>query len=249
MLLLILTAYARDRDMTRPPQPALAVSPEITAGAETLSDESTNGQEGNNDGLALAPPSVTPDSTGPALSPDEPIESITFPHQGITAVLWSPDSAKLAVTGADGAWLVSLIGDEATQQKLGDDAGQATSVAFSSTGELMAVGLADGLVQLWEVDNGQLIAHFAGHDAPVRSLAFSPDGSVLASGAGQWYPDFVPRVEGVETRLWDVATGKLLEVLSDDAIVPPVSHLAFSPDGAILAIGQQGHGCPARALG
>jgi WD40 repeat protein len=53
----------------------------------------------------------------------------------------------------------------------------------------------------------------------------------------------VPRAEGVETRLWDVATSEQLAVFPDDRVMPPVSHLTFSPDSKTLVVGQQGHGC------
>lgn len=174
---------------------------------------------------------------------DEPIEMDTFPHQETTGVLWSADSTRLAVIDGDGAWLYDLNGDQITRQRLGGNADRATSVAFSLNGEQIAVGFADGQIQLWDVASGELIVQFAGHEAPVQSLALNPDGTMLASGAGQWFADFVPRAEGVETRLWDISTGDLRRVLAQDMIEPPVSHLAFSPDGAVLAVGQQGHGC------
>lgn len=102
--------------------------------------------------------------------------------------------------------LYNLTGGEVTRQKLeGDDDG-AASAAFSPTGEQLAVGLADGRIQLWEAASGEYVTQFSGRIAPVHSLTFSPDGAMLASGAGQWFSEFVPRSEGVETRLWDVAT-------------------------------------------
>ncbi len=62
------------------------------------------------------------------------------------------------------------------------------------------------------------------HDRKINVLAFSPDGSVLATGTS-----------GLEARLWDARTGR--------AISPPLKHsrlvstLAFSPDGRWLVTG------------
>jgi RNA polymerase sigma factor (sigma-70 family) len=57
---------------------------------------------------------------------------------------------------------------------------------------------------------------------PVLSVAFSPDGQVLASGDG-----------GRHVRLWQVATGN--ELTSIAAHENEVSSVAFSPDGRVLA--------------
>jgi WD40 repeat protein len=57
---------------------------------------------------------------------------------------------------------------------------------------------------------------------PVRSLAFSPDGTKLASSARDY-----------KTFLWDLATG------GHEVIEPWASHrVAYSPDGNTVAIGQ-----------
>lgn len=84
---------------------------------------------------------------------------------------------------------------------------------------LLALGDADGLVTLWSpgAQGSWPVLRHAGLD--VLSLAFSPDGTMLASagrGAGE---------------LWDVATGRHL--VSFDSI-DYTTALAFSPDGTRL---------------
>ncbi len=75
--------------------------------------------------------------------------------------------------------------------------------------------------------------------APVRSLAFSPDGKLLALGssAPAQSPD---RLEEGSVELWDLATGQLKQSLRQSAWTPTgdtlnaVGAVAFSPDGRLL---------------
>ena len=67
-----------------------------------------------------------------------------------------------------------------------------------------------------------------GHEGPVTSAAFSPDGKTLASGGSDKH-----------VILWDVATGRRIQMLAAEQWVTSV---AFSPDGARLAAAVAGGG-------
>jgi hypothetical protein len=62
-------------------------------------------------------------------------------------------------------------------------------------------------------------------------LAFSPDGTALASGHGKLFSEDDPG----EIKLWDVETGSFRLMLRGQA--GAISALAFTPDGKAIALG------------
>ena len=95
------------------------------------------------------------------------------------------------------------------------------STSFSPDGSLLATGLFDGTVKLWDVGTKEYIATLEGHPDAVWSLSFSPDGSLLATGSSD-----------STVKLWNVQTKESIATLEGHRW--EVTSVSFSPDGLLL---------------
>jgi WD40 repeat protein len=136
---------------------------------------------------------------------------------------FSPDGETLVVAGRDVVFF-DLKGEQ--QAALKGHAGGTTCVAYSPDGTLLASGGKDGVVRVGNLETKRLAQKFD-HPAPVQTLAFSPDGMLVA--VISWdKKDDAPR----QVTIWDVVTGAQVQTLSCNR----ERNLAFSPDGTLLAV-------------
>jgi WD40 repeat protein len=148
-----------------------------------------------------------------------------FRHPGqVDAIAFSPDGKLLAACGGLASGTM-IVWDRDTGRKVLEHNIAGQSIRFSPDGTLVAVG-SFKTVRLWEVATWREWGIFDGHTEPVSSLAFWPDGKLLASG--DW---------GGTLRLWDVAQKR--QVLSRRVDEHVVGSLTFSPDGQRLVTGGQ----------
>jgi WD40 repeat protein/transcriptional regulator with XRE-family HTH domain len=173
----------------------------------------------------------------------------------VQAVSLSPDHRLLVAAGADGSlklWNVVFPGHPVLAGTLlgADRAHPLYTAAFSPDGSLIAAAGAADVVRLWRVSGSDARGAvpaltpagppLAGAGNTIYSVAFRPDGTVLAAGSA----------DGT-VRLWDVSDpsrprpdGQPLVPVTvpakgkHAAAVPPyVQAVAFSPDGKTLAAG------------
>ena len=66
---------------------------------------------------------------------------------------------------------------------LEEHAGTPWAIAYSPNGAILVAGLVNGRLQFWSAATGNSIAVLPGHAEWINTVAFSPDGATLATGA------------------------------------------------------------------
>jgi len=98
---------------------------------------------------------------------------------------------------------------------------QADTLAWSPTGYFLACG-AEGSIRVWNTENWEQIHKFESFSKSISSLAWSPNGRILASAC-----------KDNTIHLWEVETGKKIIVL--EGHMGPVTSVSFSADKRLLA--------------
>jgi WD40 repeat protein len=136
---------------------------------------------------------------------------------------YSPDGKHLACGDEEALRLYEIASGKQVQLEQAE--GWLQFPAFSPDGKTLAAQYGCA-IRLWDMATGKRRAPYLGHDHPALCLAFSPDGTSLASGSGE--------VSGsCEVLVWDVATRKPRHAFTGDSF--DAQSLAFSPDGKMLA--------------
>jgi hypothetical protein len=161
---------------------------------------------------------------GVAFSPDD--KHLATASADKTAKVWDTTSGKVILTferhhrpvhcvaySPNGQWIAS---GNPVSLDVTDPSGTALTYHLGGRPRL------PGKVIVWDATTGREILTLRGHTGPVNSVAFSPDGTRLASAS-----------DDQTVKLWDVTTGEALLTLQGHR--GPVNYVAFSPDGKHLA--------------
>ena len=167
----------------------------------------------------------------------ERLKTLTGHVDWINSLSFSPDGQMLASRGSREIYVWHVQTGKPHTVFTGYTS-KITGVAFSPDGQTLVSGSWNG-IHLWDVRTGERLKTLpTGHMTvvsdtgdtttsygfTVHSVAFSPDGQMLASGG---FDNIV--------RLWDVGTGAHLKALTGHTGV--AWSVAFSPDGQTLASG------------
>ncbi|MCC5615269.1 CHAT domain-containing protein [Nostoc sp. CHAB 5836] len=142
-------------------------------------------------------------------------------HKNVNSieVSFSPDNQHLVTAGEhDTIKLWNLQGQQLLdwQKKL-----QIHSISISRDAQILATATGDGTVTLWNL-KGQQLSTWDGNQGWIRSISFSPNGQLLATGGEKG------------ARLWNLQGQQLAKLENDQGWVWSVG---FSPKGQLLATG------------
>jgi WD40 repeat protein len=154
----------------------------------------------------------------------------------VVSVAWSPDGSRLVSASDDGTVRVWNVADGSTDVAWAPnevvapadlDAGtlwlqQEWSVAWSSRG-VIAVGDSDGRIRFCDADTGKIIDTITGVGHSIVSVAWSSDGTSLASASG----------DGT-IRIWKAHTGTTIKTIHTGSGLG-VWSLTWAPNGRQIA--------------
>jgi WD40 repeat protein len=147
----------------------------------------------------------------------------------IPAIAFTVDGKSLALANGDIIRLRDVTNQRFVSTLRGDNSFY--SLSLSADGRTAAAGDTAGALFIWELSSESPSHKFTtqpGEEEGVSTLvwevAFTPDGSLIASADGSG-----------SINVWDVKTGELLTSLPGHKLA--VSAISFNPDGRTLASG------------
>ena len=151
-----------------------------------------------------------------AFSPDG--KKVVTTNTQYIAKIWDAETGKELLT------LDAPIDREKSIKCFDEYSSKLLAGVFSTDGKKFAAS-GDRVIRIWDVESGQELQKFEGHDDMVVSVAFSPDDKRIVTAG--W--------DGT-ARIWDTESGKELQKLvhpkdKNYNIYSWVNAAAFSPDG------------------
>ncbi len=141
---------------------------------------------------------------------------------GAMAVCFVPNQPQLVAAGADGQIRLWSLTDGLVVRQLVGAAGLISEIAVAPNGQTAGAVGEDKTLHLWKMADASK-THSIAHPAAVRSLSFSSDSTRVATAS----------LDGV-VRVWDVASGLLLESFREHAAGTIVASVRYVNDSLTL---------------
>ena len=138
----------------------------------------------------------------------------------VSALVFAPDSARIAVGDATGAVVIAALAPEARARATARLDAAVTSLAFAPDGNRLAAADSEGAIAVLAADDARVEAAAHHWMQPIRWIEFSADGGSLLVATDAW--------------LHALAT-PLLKPTHSKLFVWPASSTAFTPKSATSA--------------
>lgn len=157
------------------------------------------------------------------LSSERQVHKLPGSGEPVLSLAFAPDQKSLAGAFFKGTFKVWDL-DSGKQKFEGHSQLGRPSIAFSSDGRHLAVGMTEYVTEILDVDTGRSLRHFLFPKGPPSLIFFSPDGNKLFAATRDGY-----------IYCWNIRVGKLLDF--SERHTNEVMSFSFSPDGRTLATG------------
>ncbi len=138
----------------------------------------------------------------------------------------TPDGRKLFIRSRDGKIASYDLNDRRIEEEFPGQSDWYEMLDVSRDGtRLAAAGRDEGIINIWDTASRRLVAGFKTDAGKISALALSPDGGLVAFGSRQG-----------ELSIRESATGRSIFILQFEDWV---RHVAFSPDGSVLAVANE----------
>jgi len=157
------------------------------------------------------------------------IKGLDGSSKNIRAISFSSDGKILVSGDEDGQVMVWSWQESDSPEQCFQTLTSVNTIAINSEKEFIAVGTESPKIVIINLSSRKVYCELDGHLKAINSLAFCPDGQILASAS-----------KDDTIKLWHVKTGILLNTLDCGSRWRDVPSISFSPDGKILAAGLSG---------
>ena len=150
--------------------------------------------------------------------------------KGVSCAAWLP-GGDLLTGGLDCRIVRTELASGQNLEVATADRTMIVSLALSPDADVfVTAGWKPGTADVWRM-NGEKVAQLEGHTRPIRSVAFSPDGTLVATGS-------LDRT----VKLWRTADWKEVRLPNTFDVEVPIGTLAFSPAGTEIVVGADYNG-------
>jgi WD40 repeat protein len=169
-------------------------------------------------GFSIYDRAISPDSQILAVSVNGFVDKLCGGGKS-NLTLWNLQTGKQISTLVDGYADIGEIAEDRNQEPDDFDAlvgNIARSLAFTPDSKILAAGMSDATIKLWNGKTGQLLRTLTGHKYAVRAIAILPDGQTLISSSSD-----------KSIKFWNLQSGQLIRTLTSSQ---NVYSLIVSPD-------------------